>query len=65
MIKNKTLSKGLSEGRKIEMPIADVLFVLILECSQTNLVLNGWWTLPQNTTEKYKRTKQRTPNSTY
>jgi hypothetical protein len=33
-----------------------------LECLQTNLVLNGWWALTENTTVKYKRTKQRTPN---
>ena len=26
----------------------------ILECLETNSVLNGWWTLIQNITEKYK-----------
>jgi hypothetical protein len=25
-----------------------------LECSETNSVLNGWWILTQNITEKFK-----------
>jgi hypothetical protein len=36
--------------------------VHILACLETNTVLNGWWSLTQSITKKYKRAKQRTAN---
>jgi hypothetical protein len=51
MIKSKTLFSGLSEGGKIEMPIADGPFGSYFEMF-ANLVFNGWWTLRQKITGK-------------
>lgn len=39
------LFNGLSSGGTVEMPIADSPGVLILACSEINMVLNGWWIL--------------------
>jgi PhnB protein len=38
---------GLSAGGTVEMPIGDSPWVLILLCLETNMVLNGWWSLNQ------------------
>ncbi len=44
------LFNGLSEAVKLKCQLPTVLLVLTLECSQTNLVFNGWWTLTQKVT---------------
>ena len=62
MIKNRTLFNRLSEGGKVEMPIADGPFGFYFGMFADKLVLNGWWTLTQKITGKSNRRKQRTPN---
>ncbi len=37
---------------KLKCQLLTALWVHILECLQTNMVFNGWWTLPQNITGK-------------
>ncbi len=39
------LFNGLSEGGKVEMPIADSPFGTYIGMFADNLVSNGWWTL--------------------
>ncbi len=41
------------QAEVLKCPLATVLGVHILGCLETNSVLNGWWILTQNITDKY------------
>ena len=55
------LFNGLSMGGQIEMPIGDSPWDSYLACLETNMELNGWWTLTKIIKNKFNRRKQRTP----
>jgi hypothetical protein len=48
MIKIKHYSTAFQKAVKWKCLLPIVLFVITLECLQTNLVFNGWWNLTQN-----------------
>ncbi len=45
-------SMDFQKEEKLKCQLPAVLLVLTLECLQTNLALNGWWTLTPETTGK-------------
>src|SRR5947209_6744708 len=59
--KQTKYSMDFQQEEALKCLLVTVPGVPILECLETNSVLNGWWILTQNITEKLTDKKQRTP----